>query len=511
LIQAQFESEAAMKRNRHKPLGKASLVALMLGMVFSGPVSAEDATTLDVAIGQGVLRGLEADGVRSFFNIPFAAPPVGDLRWRAPQPPINWTAERDATRPGPICAQGQRPDRSANEIPMSEDCLTLNIWTPSEVESPLPVMVWVHGGGFMVGSGTEPDYDGTNLARKDVVLVTINYRLGPLGFLAHPELTAEAPYAASGNYGILDQIAALQWVRQNISAFGGDPENVTIFGESAGSVSTNILQATPLAKGLFHRVIGQSTSQMDPDGGLVGRQDLRSAEEYGRDFGLKLGAGSIAEMRALSAEDILSEFTFFWPTERDGHVLPDFVYNIFANGQQSDLPTLVGSNSDEGATIRMEWVRRDTDPAGYDQLYREFEDPLRQASTDAIQWQMRSWGDLQAKTGQSSSWLYWYDHPWPGRKELGAFHGAEIIYIFGNLHTKDQPWEGADTALSELMANYWVNFARNGDPNGPGLPQWPAYNPASPELMRLSPEPGMIPTPRVEAALYLDQHFDGRR
>jgi para-nitrobenzyl esterase len=486
---------------------------LLSGTAWAAQDNAAGNAITRVEVRQGALQGSEADGIRHFFGIPFATPPVGELRWQAPQAPAAWSGDRDASTFGPMCEQARRPAKGrAASIPMSEDCLTLNVWAPEAKGEALPVMVWIHGGGFMFGSGREPTFDGAQLARKGVVLVTINYRLGALGFMAHPELSAEAPYRASGNYGILDQIAALKWVRHNIAAFGGDPHNVTIFGESAGSTAISILQASPLAAGLFDKAIGESTSQFDPDGGLIGRKDMHQAEEYGKAFADKLGARSLAAMRALPPERILADPTFFWPTERDGYALPDIVFNIFAQGRQNDVPTLVGSNSDEGSTIKMEWVKRaEADPGAYDRIYGAADDKLRQSATDAVEWQMRTWARLQARTGRSKAWLYWFDRPWPGEPEKGAFHGSEIVYVFKNLDTQDQPWTNDDRRVSELMSDYWVNFARTGNPNGTGLPQWPSYSADDAKLMRLAPDAGVISTPRPEAQAFLDSYFDKRR
>ncbi len=505
-----------MNEHRHQLMARPLLALALAAMAAGCTASADNSGPPLVRVEQGDLRGTTQDGITRFLNIPYAAAPVGDLRWQAPRPASGWEGERDASAFGPVCAQGSMPspDGSGRPAPpeMSEDCLSLNIWAPQDQEGPLPVMVWIHGGGFMFGSGREPQYDGAALARKGVVLVTLNYRLGALGFMAHPELTEEAPYHASGNYGILDQIAALEWVKANIAQFGGDPANVTLFGESAGSTSISILQASPLAKGLFAKVIGESTSQFDPAGGLIGKKDMRQAERYGAEFAESLGADSLADLRALTPEQIFSKPAFFWPTERDGYVLPEIVYAIFAEGKQSDVPTLVGSNSDEGATIPMEWVKRDASNApAYDSIYGETENPLRQSATDAVQWQMRSWADLQARTGTAPSWLYWFDQAWPDRPELGAFHGGEIVYVFNNLDAEPVDWTDADRELADLMSSYWVNFARSGDPNGEGLPQWPRYSPANPELMLLSPAPEAIDTPRVEAQEFLDGYFAGRR
>jgi para-nitrobenzyl esterase len=466
-----------------------------------------------VTVSGGALTGTQEDGVNRFLGIPYAAPPVNDLRWRAPQPAAAWDGTRDASKFGPDCVQngprGAPPDTSR---PASEDCLTLNIWAPANANGELPVMVWIHGGGYMFGSGSQPNVDGTQFAKMGVVLVTLNYRLGPFGFMAHPELTAEAEYGSSGNYGILDQIAALKWVQENIAQFGGDPANVTIFGESAGAGSVNILQASPLAKGLFAKAIGESTSQFDPNAGMAGRQDLSSAEQAGVSFGKSRGANSLAEMRALPPEKILADAPFFWPFEKDNYVLPDLVWNIFAEGKQNDVPTMVGYNSDEGATLPVEFVKRDAGFEGdYDRFYGKLDDPRRQASTDGVQWQMRVWAQLQAQTGTRPAWSYYFDRAWPGRVADGAFHGAEIVYVFQNLDTEDQPWTDDDRALSRQMAQYWVNFARTGDPNGEGLPQWPRYNPTEPRLLRLAPGNGVIETPRPEVQAFLDRYNEARR
>lgn len=500
-----------MKPNGFTLLRSTGLAATLLALQIAAPsVAKPEASQLRATVQQGTLVGEEEAGIRKFLNIPYAAPPVGDLRWREPAAPVSWQGERDAREFGPACIQGI-PTRMP-DFPISEDCLTLNIWAPTAQSEPLPVMVWIHGGGFTYGTGRDPNFEGANLARKGVLLVTINYRLGTLGFMAHPELSKESPHRASGNYGILDQVAALRWVQQNISAFGGDPGNVTIFGESAGSGSVNILQASPLAKGLFHRVIGQSTSQMDPDGGLIGRHDLKAAEWYGRAYTEKFGAPSIAELRKLPAEEFLSATTFFWPTERDGYVLPDFVYRLYEQGKHNDVPTLVGSNSDEGSTIRIEFVKEGPEnKAHLERLYGEFPDRLRQTATDSVQWQMRVWAKLQAQTGKSKAWLYWFDRAWPGKPELGAYHGAEIVYAFQTLASEQQAWTKEDRRISDLMSTYWTNFAKQGDPNGAGLPSWPAYDDSDPKLMSISTEPGTIPTPRAEAQTFLDTYFDARR
>jgi para-nitrobenzyl esterase len=471
----------------------------------------------------GLVRGASAaEGVRVFKGLPYAAPPVGPLRWRPPAPAAGWTGVRAADAFGPACPQKPRGEnslfRQPSEDRQSEDCLYLNVWTPAKRPGDrLPVMVWIHGGGFANGSGANPTYDGVALARRGVVLVTLNYRLGPLGFLVHPELSREAAYHGSGNYGLMDQVAALKWVRANIAAFGGDPSRVTIFGESAGSGSVNILQASPLAKGLFRRAIGESTSQMDPASGLLGRQSLAQGEAAGVKYAADLGANNLADLRRLPAEAFLKPATQFWPQEKDGYVLPDEVQAIFAKGRQNRVDLIVGSNAQEGSNLRAPWVRPDAgEKAAFDRFYTGPMDP--QASTDAVHWQMRSWAGLHAKSG-GRTFLYWFEHAPPvpvGRyrendgKPLGAYHASEIGYVFGNL-IQPWPWAEADRRLSDLMSRYWVNFARTGDPNGPGLPAWPRYDPRAPQVMRLSDKPGAQGPVRPEAQVFLDAYFDKRR
>ena len=483
----------------------------------------------------GLVRGLlAAEGVQVYKGLPFAAAPVGELRWRAPQPPARWEGVRMADKAGPACPAAMRgpappaiasspapspaPSPAASLALPSEDCLQLNLWTPAKTpQDRLPVMVYIFGGGFQGGSANDPRFDGTRLARRGVVVVTLNYRVGILGFLVHPVLTAESPQQASGNYGILDQIAALQWVKAHSGAFGGDAGNVTVFGQSAGSTSVNILQASPLSKGLFQRAIGQSTSQMDPSVGVRGRRTLRQAEAEGVQIAATLGATTAAELRAVPVNTLIKAQFEFWPVERDGYVLPDEVYATFAAGQQHPADLLVGSNSAEGSTIKIPWIKPDAQEKPlYDRFYADAVD--HQIHTDAIQWQMRTWAALHSRSG-GPAWLYWFDQSPPvaperlaqnGGKPLGAFHGAEVAYVFGNL-SPALPWSDADRRLSDLMGNYWVNFARSGDPNGPGLPRWPRYDESTSQLMRLATPPAAGPSPRREAQAMIDVYYAKRR
>jgi para-nitrobenzyl esterase len=465
-----------------------------------------------------------AGGVLVFRGIRYAQPPVGDLRWRAPVPPKPWAGIRSAREFSPDCPQPVSPPLTpGNKVPsvqpsrapgQSEDCLALNIWTPAhDTNAHLPVMVWIYGGGFQGGSGALPDYDGTEFARGGVVLVTFNYRVGVLGFLVYPGLTAEAPYHSSGNYGILDQIAALRWVKRNIAAFGGDPTRVTIFGESAGSTSVNILQASPLAKGLFERTIGESTSQMDAAAGLLGRLSLRQAEEYGERYAAAVGAHSLRRLRRLSPSTLLKGGWVFWPLDPDGYVLPEEVYATFQTGRQNDVPTLVGYNAAEGVNLRVPWIRPETpwEKAMFHRLYPYPGDV--QVYTDTVAWQMESWAELQARTGHHPSYLYEFDHSPPAAQgpSFGPIHAAEIDYVFRNFNRVPRPWTREDRYIGKLIASYWINFARSGNPNGPGLPHWPAFNPAAPELMKFDSTAHAVPAPRQDAFKFIDAYFARRR
>lgn len=436
-----------------------------------------------VKVDQGRLSGVTtpAPEVRSYKGIPYAAPPVGDLRWAPPAPPASWKGVRAATAFGNACPQTPYPANSVYFLPpepMSEDCLYLNIWTAAKSPSEKrPVMVWIHGGALTRGSGSVSLYDGTNFARHGVVLVTINYRLGILGYFAHPELSRAA------NFGVLDQIAALQWVHKNIAAFGGDPANVTIFGESAGSWSVNLLCATPLARGLFHRAIGESGAQFAP------MRTLTAAEQAGKSL------GPLAALRAKSADD-LSKTSWTTGAVLDGSTFPQDIYTTFAQGKQIDVPVIAGSNADEATSVS-NWPSNAPASAFIAQVRRLYGDSADEflkvypTATDAdarasfyavfrdqvFGWQMRTWVRLQTRTGKSKAYLYQFSRVTPGPESarLRAFHASEIAYVFGNLEPP-RPWEAADRELSAQMLQYWVNFAATGDPNGKGLPAWPAYD-----------------------------------
>ena len=449
--------------------------------------------------------------IRVYRGIPFAAPPVGDLRWKAPQPAAAWQGTRQATEFSNGCWQTQYPAAAAiyqaKLPPLSEDCLYLNIWTSAKsAKDRLPVMVWIHGGGFTRGFSGSKSYDGEILSRKGAVVVTINYRLGVFGFFAHPELSAESGHHASGNYALLDQIAALQWVQKNIAAFGGDPSRVTIFGESAGSWAVNALMASPLAKGLFQRAIGESGGSFSP------MKTLADAEKEGEKLAASLTSSVAAKdedgktaapqsalkaLRAKPAEELLkaAELETVRPLV-DGWVLPQDIATIFAQGRQNDVPLIVGYNADEGTTLAPQGanLKAVMFTAGIYQRYGASADQMLKiypAASDeqavmsfysayrdqAFGWEMRTWARLATRTGHQPSYLYYFSRrpPGPQSARLRAFHASEIAYVFGNF-VWPFPWEDTDKKLSDTISSYWVNFATTGNPNGGSLMKWPAYS-----------------------------------
>ncbi|MBV6324594.1 carboxylesterase/lipase family protein [Duganella violaceipulchra] len=452
----------------------------------------------------GVVEGtLEASGVTSYKGIPFAAPPVGDLRWKAPQPAQKWQGVRKADHFGPRAMQLPLfDDMVFRSDGVSEDCLYLNVWTPAKsARDKLPVLVYFYGGGFAAGDGSEPRYDGASMAAKGIVTLTVNYRLNIFGFLAHPELTAESPHKASGNYGLMDQAAALQWVAKNIAAFGGDPARVTIAGESAGSWSVSAQMISPLAKGLIAGAIGESGSLLGLDAPLP----PAVAEKKGADFAEKIGAPKLAALRAMPAQQLLETLKRpdapWFSDIQDGYVLPRSPVEMYAAGQQAKVPLLAGWNSQEGYYKQ---IFGDNEPTqenfnkALQAMYGERADAARQAySGDAMQaatdlagdrfiahgtWK---WVTTHVRTSGQPVYRYYYSHPRPG--QTGAGHSVEIEYALGNLKaTKVYAWTADDHALSAQMQDYFANFIKTGNPNGAGLPEWPrASSGKGSRLMRL--------------------------
>jgi para-nitrobenzyl esterase len=479
-----------------------------------------------VTTAHGVLQGTvnPTTGIRIFKGIPFAQPPVGDLRWKEPQPANDWTGVRKAVQFGPRCAQ--RPvfgDMNFRSTGMGEDCLYLNIWTPAKSgNAKLPVLVYFYGGGFIAGDGSEPRYDGESLATKGIVTVTLNYRLDIFGFFSHPELTKESPHHASGNYGLLDQSAALQWVKRNIAVFGGDPNHITIGGESAGSFSVSSLMASPLSKNLIVGAIGES-------GSAIGRPVPQAdAEQVGLKFAAAVGMNSLAALRAMTVEQLFKETgkqgAARFPQVIDGYFFPQPLRQIYNEGKQAHVPLLVGWNSQENPAGRVLGEDEPT-PENYANAIRKLypdhaeaalkvygaetpEEVMGNATALAsdrfIAYSTWVWSNICEKTGGKPVFRYYYSRARPAmRPEMGnavaglaggvirepstgaiasppaqgAVHSAEIEYALGNLATnKVYAWTDDDYQVSRTMEDYFANFIKTGNPNGPTLPKWPAAN-----------------------------------
>ena len=461
-------------------------------------ISAQPAFAEPVKTANGLIEGSTQKDLRIFQGIPYAAPPVGELRWKAPQPVQNWNGVKHVHGFGAQCMQRRVfSDMVFRAAGMSEDCLYLNVWTPARsANERLPVLVYFYGGGFIAGDGSEPRYDGAAMARKGIVTLTVNYRLGVFGFFAHPELTKESPQRASGNQGFLDQTAALRWVQTNIAAFGGDPRKVTIAGESAGSISVSALMASPLSKSLIAGAIGESGAMLEP---TVPPVALAEAEQGGTAFAAAMETPALAMLRALPAEKILEAtakpgLPRFWPAV-DGYFLPKSPAEIFAAGEQARVPLLAGWNSEESSS-RAVLGQGEPTPENYanavKKLYPAFADQILKAYPGATNDQVAQsatalagdrfigfstwkWLDLHGRTGSAPTYRYYYARPRPGAR--GAAHSAEIEYAMGNLASnKAYPWTPDDQKVSQTMQGFFANFVKTGNPNGAGLPKWPAAN-----------------------------------
>lgn len=484
----------------------------------------------------GEVQGVVADGVASFKGIPFAAPPLGDLRWKAPQPFKPWAGIKKADSFAPGCMQDSGLARMMRApTNFSEDCLYLNVWTSAKSKGEkLPVMVWIYGGGFAVGATNVPLYDGTKFAQKGVVLVSVAYRVGPFGFLAHPELSRESG-KGSGTYGLQDMIAGLRWVKENIKQFGGDPSRVTIFGESAGGIAVSMLAASPPAKGLFHRVISESGGSFAPvrSDNEAGQNvpSLQLAESAGKSFLEGLGAKDIRAARALSSEQIQKLLSGgglgrFWPVA-DGDVLPGDQYELYQAGRFNDTPVLIGTNSDEGAMF----VRGSVTPAALEQRIRAGFGPQADTilnayphATDqeafksskdifretAFAWHTWTWARLQWQKGKGKAYVYYFDHRTPATPD-GANHGSEISFVFQTQGVLGPPPQPGDATLSDLMNTLWINFAKSGDPNGAGLPNWPAFTDKDQRAMFFDTAPSARPVPNIEKLKAFDSYYAWRR
>ena len=478
---------------------RARVVAwlLALALVVSSPFAAPAGA---VHIESGGIEGVPSGvpGVLVFRGVPYARPPVGALRWQPPQPPAAWSGVRRADGVAPCCQQvpWSAPPWTAELVTQertSEDCLDLNLWTAQAPGgAKRPVLVWLHGGSLTGGSGAVAVYDGAQLARRGLVVVTVNYRLGALGLLAHPGLSAESPRHVSGNYALLDCIAALQWVRRNVAAFGGDPGRVTLAGQSAGADLVSALMRSPLAKGLFHRAILMSGGSSD------WYLSLAEAEQAGAAWARTFQDSSLAALRGLPAAGTLVGGRF--GLVADGWCLP-------ANGPAapvSDVPILSGMTADEGssdptygkvtAADFTAFARSRLDTLA-DEALRLYPFSNDEQAALAQKQSMREqglfgtlrWARTRAARDHAPLYAYYFTRgiPWPEHPEFGAFHSSDVPYAFANLRLLHRPWQEADRRLSETLAAYWVRFAGTGDPNGPGLPEWPAFDPGEPRLLEL--------------------------
>lgn len=461
---------------------------MIRSLFVSAILLATPAAAQQVATDSGAVAGATAEGIASFKGIPYAAPPVGAGRWSAPAPVAPWSASRDATAYGPDCMQNPLPGIKAGERLMSEDCLTLNVWTPKPAKgAKLPVMVWIHGGGFVGGSGTLPASDGTALARRNVVIVSFNYRLGRFGFFAHPAL------GQGGNWGLMDQIAALQWVKRNIAAFGGDPTKVTIFGESAGGESVSRLMASPAAKGLFARAITAS------GGGRDIWPTLAEAQAKGRAFADSVKAIDAASLRAVPADKVLGSINLLGKEDdrysgpiTDGTIVTSDTRPIFASGAQAKLPYIVGSNSDELGFVPAAFRDMVNKPAleklgaGADAViaaYGDKEEANRSLGADIMfNEPALALGLLQAQVAPTFLYRFGYVAEKQRKDGQGAVHASDIAFQFGNLGADATD---ADRAAARQLGDYWTNFAKTGDPNGQGLPAWSRLAPATPQLLSI--------------------------
>jgi len=508
--------------------------SLTLLILFSA-VAAHAADVVQTANGPVAGRGVQPSGVRIFRGIPFAQPPTGDLRWREPQPVKNWKDVRQAVDFGPRCMQARIfDDMIFRSNGVSEDCLYLNVWTPARsARERLPVLVYFYGGGFVSGDGSEPRYDGESMAAKGIVVLTVNYRLGVFGFMSHPELTKESPHNASGNYGLLDQSAALQWVQRNIANFGGDPKRVTIAGESAGSISVSAHMVSPLSKNLIAGAIGESGAIT----GTLSAVPRAKGEEAGSKFAAGLGAQTIAALRAIPSQQILDEASKGgwasvgrFPITIDGYFLTDEPATTFANGKQARVPLLAGWNSEEvgwGALLGSAQPTLENYRNAVSKLYgtRAEEvfklypatttDEVMEAAADLasdrfISYSTWKWTDLHAKTGGAVVYRYLYARPRPAMKAgntppaRGAAHSAEIEYALGNLSSNDvYAWTPDDYKVSTVMQNYFANFIKKGNPNAAGLPEWSPLT--SSKFMRIDVESRLETDSTRARYLFLDQ------
>jgi len=536
---------------------------LLAAGLLTAPLAAQGRSSMPVQAKTtaGMIEGYfdVRTGLAYYLGVPFAKPPVGELRWKAPQPLDPWTGVKETKHfgHGPVQAI-VFGDMNARHDGMSEDCLYLNVWTPADRNTKnLPVLVYFYGGGFVAGDGSEPRYDGASMARKGIVAVTVNYRLNIFGNFVHPELSAESPYKASGNYGLLDQSAALRWVRDNIAAFGGDPKRVTIAGESAGSMSVSVQMASPLSRGLIAGAIGESGACINPTGGPI---PLAAGEAQGLDFAQRAGNLSLKQLRALSTKEIFELYNesrrFGFPTVIDGYLLPKSLVEIFRAGEQARVPLLAGWNNAEipgMAFMQGQPYNEESYVKKVKEAYpKDFETVLKlypHGSDKEIEWSATAlasdrfisystwkWTDLHRKSSGQPVYRYLYcklmppmvDHDLvPGLaggttkksggfrmpEPIGAPHACEIEYCMGNLDSnKDRAWTAEDHQVSETMQGYFANFIKTGNPNGGGLPEWPAITAkdAAPAVMHIDTVSKAQPSAEEARYEFLDQSYGNR-
>jgi para-nitrobenzyl esterase len=493
-----------------------------------------------VKVEGGLVAGVPGKdtSITTFKGIPFAAPPVGSLRWRAPRAVVPWQGVRKTDQFGASCIQNIAAERKPwtyefmTHTDVSEDCLFLNVWTGAKSPTERrPVYVYIYGGGNVEGSGAVPVYDGEGLAKKGIVVVVVNYRLGILGFFTHPELTAESDVHASGNYALLDLIAALHWVHDNIAAFGGNPNRVVIGGQSAGASNTHSLVASPLAKGLFHGAIAESGSSVGGLG-LMNARTLAEQEKLGVRFAEAKGAHSLADLRKMSWQDLMTPIpggAIRFATVVDGYVQPAPAGEIFAQGKQNDVPTLTGCNMHEGGAVPHPTVTADAFKQQIRQRYSDRADEflalypaatdeqarvsLNESSWDAERISMHFWAVNRSKTAKAKAYTYFWDHtlPGPDADKYGAFHTSEVPYAMNTLYMSDRPFTDADRKIADMMSSYWANFIRTGDPNGKGLPHWPAFGEQPAMTMEVGDKNAPIPVATSEARLALFYRYFNQR
>jgi para-nitrobenzyl esterase len=483
---------------------------LLTAAVMAAVQAVNAATAPQVLTESGAISGVSERGLSVYRGVPFAAPPVGDLRWRPPAAVAPWSGIRKADAFAAACMQEGVSMPGETPPTVSEDCLYLNIWTPAKSPAEhLPVIVWIYGGGYRNGYAAMPLYWGDRLAHQRVIVVTIAYRLGPLGFLALPELTRESPHRSSGNYGLMDQIAALEWVQRNIAAFGGDPGRVTIAGQSSGSISVSVLMTSPQAKGLFQRTIGESGGLFEPLQ-LAPSYLLVNAERDGEKYVASLGVASLEELRRLPAARLTGGANAGGVTHPviEPYLLPVTPYEAFASGHQNDVPLLIGSNAEEARSLTdVSHTTAATFAADIERSFGQLppaiiaayphasDEAARNARLDLERdlrfgWDMWAWARLQATTGRNKVFYYSFRQrpPFPLGSVYagwGASHFAELWYVFDHLNQAPWRWSPGDRALARDVSAYWSNFARSGDPNGRGLPHWPAFTNVSARVLYL--------------------------